>query len=291
MDGLEAVSRFGWLTRDQITRLLWPCSSSGTRGKLGNRLLGKAQEKGLLLRRVIDGGGSAYVLRPSGAAFLNGLRPQVVAKSGLDLRLGNVRHRSLTNNVLITQMLQGAQVWTEFEILTRRMPALTIAGKMPDGAVLHVDDEGAELQWIEVEAHSRKTADFEALLQFIRGSLAAACQGPYQISEKTYLTGLGLYFAEDHLGATLTQRLSRVADEERWPDTLQDAIELYSAHQTARGRWDGLEQVGTLLFPPENWRGRRLSATESALTERVRRMGAELEQIKSRASKVEAPPD
>ena len=291
LDGLEAVSRFGWLTRDQITRLLWPGSSPGTREKLGNRLLGKAQEKGLLLRRVIDGGGSAYVLRPAGAAFLNGFRPSAAAKSGLDLRLGNVRHRSLVNNILITQMLQGAQVWTEYEILTRRAPPLMVAGKVPDGAILQIDDEGAELQWIEVEAHGRKRADFEALCQFIRGPLAAACRGPYQISERVYLTGLSLYFAEDHLGATLTHRLSRVAEEERWPDTLQDAIELYWAHQTARGRWDGLEQVGTLLFPPENWRGRRLSATESALTTRVRRLSAELEQLKSRASKAEAPPD
>ena len=287
LDSLEAIARFGWLTRDQITRLLWPGSSPGTREKLGNRLLGNAQEKGLLLRRVIDGGGSAYVLRPAGAAFLNGLRPQVGAKSGLDLRLGNVRHRSLINNILITQMLQGAQVWTEYEILTRRTPPLMVAGKVPDGAILQSDDEGAELQWIEVEAHSRKRADFEALCQFIRGSLAAACRGPYQISEKVYLTGLSLYFAEDHLGATLTQRLSRVAEEERWSDTLQDAIELYRAHQTARGRWDGLEQVGTLLYPPENWRGRRLSATESALTERVRRLSAELEQIKAQERKAE----
>lgn len=63
LDSLEAVSRFGWLTRDQIARLLWPASSPGTREKLGNRLLGKAQEKGLLLRRVIDGGeiGRAHV--------------------------------------------------------------------------------------------------------------------------------------------------------------------------------------------------------------------------------------
>jgi hypothetical protein len=104
-----------------------------------------------------------------------------------------------------------------------------------------------------------------------------------------YLTGLSLYFVEDHLGVTLTQRLSRVAEEERWSDTLQDAIDLYWAHQTVRGRWDGLERVGTLLFPPENWRGRRLSATESALRTRVRRLSAELEQLKSRASKAEAP--
>ena len=105
LDALEAVSRFGWLTRDQITRILWPGSTPATREKLGQRLLGKAQEKGLLLRRVIDGGGSAYVLRPAGVSYLKSIRPTVVAKSGLDLRLGNVRHRSLSNNILITRML------------------------------------------------------------------------------------------------------------------------------------------------------------------------------------------
>jgi hypothetical protein len=45
LDALEAVSRFGWLTRDQITRILWPGSTPATREKLGQRLLGKAQEK------------------------------------------------------------------------------------------------------------------------------------------------------------------------------------------------------------------------------------------------------
>ncbi|MBU2765908.1 hypothetical protein HAP94_06795 [Acidithiobacillus ferrivorans] len=68
LDALEAISRFGWLTRDQITRILWQESTPVTREKFGQRLLGKTQEKGLLLRRVIDGGGSSYVLRPAGVA-------------------------------------------------------------------------------------------------------------------------------------------------------------------------------------------------------------------------------
>lgn len=281
LDALEAVSRFGWLTRDQITRLLWPASSPSTREKLGNRLLAKAQEKGLLLRRIIDGGGSAYVLRPAGAAFLNGFRHSVAAKSGLDLRLGNVRHRSLINNILITQMLQGAQVWTEYEILTRRTPPLMVAGKVPDGAVLHVDDEGAELQWVEVEAHSRKRQDFEALCRLIRGPLATAWTAPYQISEGVYLMGLELYYAEEHLGALLTHRLLQVAHAEGWPDSLLDLVELYQAQQTPRGRWDGIKQVGTLLLPPESWTTKKLSALESSLTQRVNRLTAELEALKA----------
>ena len=287
LDALEAVSRFGWLTRDQVTRLLWPGSTPATREKLGQRLLGKAQEKGLLLRRVIDGGGSAYVLRPAGVAFLKSFRPTVAAKSGLDLRLGNVRHRSLSNNILIAHLLQGDQVWTEYEILTRRTPPITVADKVPDGAVLQVDADGAELQWVEVEAHSRKRKDFEALCQFIRGSLAASCQGPYQLSEGVYLMALNLYYAEKHLGALLTHRLLEVAEHEGWSDSLLDRIELYWAHQTARGRWDGVEQVGTLLFPPGEWKVKRLSATESALTERVHRLSADLEALKAQQSRDE----
>ena len=282
LDGLEAVSRFGWLTRDQITRLLWPASSPGTREKLGNRLLGKAQKKCLLLRRVINGGGSAYVLRTAGAAFLNGFRPSVAAKSGLDLRLGNIRHRSLVNNILIERLLQGAQVWTEYEIQTRRTPAIAVAGKVPDGAILDIDISGAGMQWVEVEAHSRKRQDFEALCRLIRGPLATAWTAPYQISEGVYLMGLEMYYAEEHLGALLTHRLLQVAHAEGWPDSLLDLVELYQAQQTPRGRWDGMKQVGTLLLPPESWTTKKLSALESSLTQRVNRLTAELEALKAK---------
>lgn len=282
LDGLEAVSRFGWLTRDQITRLLWPGSSPGTREKLGNRLLGNAQKKCLLLRRVINGGGSAYVLRTAGAAFLNGFRPSVAAKSGLDLRLGNIRHRSLVNNILIERLLQGAQVWTEYEIQTRRTPAIAVAGKVPDGAILDIDISGAGMQWVEVEAHSRKRQDFEALCRLIRGPLATAWTAPYQISEGVYLMGLELYYAEEHLGALLTHRLLQVAHAEGWPDSLLDLVELYQAQQTPRGRWDGMKQVGTLLLPPESWTTKKLSALESSLTQRVNRLTAELEALKAK---------
>jgi hypothetical protein len=192
LDGLEAIARFGWLTREQISRLLWPGSTPPTREKLGQRLVAKAQSQGWILRRVIDGGGSAYVLRPSGVAFLQKFRPTVPAKSGLDLRLGNVRHRSLSNNLLIDRLLEGNTVWTEYEILTRRTPQIVVANKVPDGAILQVDDEGAELQWVEVEAHSRKRQDFEALCQFIRGPLATASRAPYQLIEGVYLTALHL---------------------------------------------------------------------------------------------------
>ena len=276
LDGLEAIARFGWLTREQISRLLWPGSTPPTREKLGQRLVAKAQSQGWILRRVIDGGGSAYVLRPSGGAFLQKFRPTVPAKSGLDLRLGNVRHRSLSNNLLIDRLLEGNTVWTEYEILTRRTPQIVVANKVPDGAILQVDDEGAELQWVEVEAHSRKRQDFEALCQFIRGPLATASRAPYQLIEGVYLTALHLVFAEERLGALLTHRLLAVAELEQWSDTLLDWIELYWAHQSARGRWDGLQQVGSLLYPPEQWKEKRLSALESALTERVRRLSAEL---------------
>lgn len=287
LDGLEAISRFGWLTRDQISRLLWPGSTPPTREKLGQRLIAKAQSQGWILRRVIDGGGSAYVLRPAGVVHLQRFRPTVSAKSGLGLRLGNVRHRSLSNNTLITYLLQGNTVWTEYEILTRRTPQITVAEKVPDGAILQVEEDGAELQWVEAEAHSRKRQDFEALCQFIRGSLAAACRAPYQLTESVYLMTLHLVFAEEHLGALLTHRLLAVAEQESWPDSLIDSIELYWAHQTARGRWDGLQQVGTLLHPPEQWRTRRLSAMESALTERVRRLSAELEAQKAKGDGTE----
>ena len=281
LDALEAVSCFGWLTRDQITRLLWPGSTPATREKLGQRLFGKAQEKGLLRRRVIDGGGSAYVLRPAGVAYLHSLRPTVIAKSGLDLRLGNVRHRSLSNNILIDRMLQGKQIWTEYEIQTRRTPDITVANKVPDGAILEGDASGAAMQWVEVEAHSRKRQDFEALCRLIRGPLATAWTAAYQISEGVYLMGVELYYAEEHLGALLTHRLLQAGQAEGWPDSLLDSVELYWAQQTPRGRWDGIKQVGTLLFPPETWTTKKLSALESSLSERVNRLTAELEALKA----------
>jgi len=281
LNGLEAISRFGWLTRDQITRILWPGSTPATREKLGQRLLGKAQDKGLLLRRVIDGGGSAYVLRPAGASYLKSFRPTVIAKSGLDLRFGNVRHRSLSNNILITRLLQGMQVWTEYEIQTRRTPDITVANKVPDGAILEVDASGSAMQWVEVEAHSRKRQDFEALCRLIRGPLSRAWTAAYQISEGVYLMGLELYYAEEHLGALLTHRLLQVAHAEGWPDSLLYLVELYQVEQTPRGRWDGIKQVGTLLDPPESWTTKKLSALESSLTHRVNRLTAEIEAMKA----------
>ena len=48
-----------------------------------------------------------YVLRPAGVGCLQSFRPTVIAKSGLDLRLGNVRYWSISNNILIDRMLQG----------------------------------------------------------------------------------------------------------------------------------------------------------------------------------------
>jgi hypothetical protein len=219
LDGLEAIARFGWLTREQISRLLWPGSTPATREKLGQRFIAKAQSQGWILRRVIDGGGSAYVLRPAGVVHLHQFRPTVPAKSGLDLRFGNVRHRSLINNTLITALLEGNTIWTEYEILTRRTPQIAVADKVPDGAILQVDQEGAELQWVEIEAHSRKRADFEALCRFIRGPLTSAWRGPYQVAEGVSLAALQLVFAEEHLGALLTHRLLAVAEREQWLDS------------------------------------------------------------------------
>ena len=282
LDGLEAIARFGWLTREQISRLLWPGSTPATREKLGQRLIAKAQDQGWILRRVIDGGGSAYVLRPAGVVHLHQSRPTVPAQSGLGLRLGNVRHRSLSNNILIDRLLEGNRVWTEYEILTRRTPSLTIADKVPDGAILQVEEDGAELQWIEVEAHNRKRGDFEALCQFIRGPLAMAMQGPYQLAEGIYLTHLHLYYADDHLGALLSYRLRAIADQEGWSDSLLYNIELYWARQTPRGRWEGLESAGNLLYPPEQWKEKRLSAAESALTKRVHQLTSEMEALKAK---------
>ena len=65
--------------------------------------------------------------------------------------------------------------------------------------------------------------------------------------------------------------------------------ELLKCHwnNNARGRWDGLEQVGMLLHPPGHWRTRRLSAMESVLTERVRCLSAELEALKAQAGRAE----
>jgi hypothetical protein len=190
-----------------------------TREKFGQRRLGKTQEKGLLLRRVIDGGGSSYVLRPAGVAYLQSFRPTVIAKSGLDLRLGNVRHRSPINNILIERLLQGKHIWTEYEIQTRRTPAIAVTNKVPDGAILDIDISGAGMQWVKVEAHSRKRQDFDALCHLIRGPLAMAWTAAYQISEGVYLMGLELYYAEAHLGALLTHRLLQVAHAEGWPVT------------------------------------------------------------------------
>ncbi|WP_348550621.1 hypothetical protein [Acidithiobacillus sp.] len=115
----------------------------------------------------------------------------------------------------------------------------------------------------------------------IRGALTASCIDDYQVSEGCYLRELHLYFADEHLGALLTARLLEVADTEDSPEDLQHSVLLYLAQQSLRGRWDRFTQIGSLLYPPESWRSRRLSAAESALTQRVQRLGAELEALKA----------
>lgn len=261
---LDWISRFGWLTRSQIGRLIWPSSSESVRRKMATKTLKRCSDAGWIMARRLPTGSVCYVLRPAGVAYFTSDKPDRLARSGLDLALAQPLHRMLANNVMIEHNAHGFNIITEYEILGNRLPKMTISEKAPDGLI--VDMEGA-VTWLEFENHARKRRDFDRLISLITGPLRAASASGYQLLDDLYLTGLILAFPNERLGAGLTRRLLSVAQAQEWPDSLRDSIELLWAKQTPQGRWLGLERRGTLAYPPDAWTANSRKTTLEKLLE------------------------
>ena len=147
---LHMIARFGGLTTRQLGRLLWPDCSAGMR--MAQRTCARLLERHSIIRRGLPNGGAVYVLGQRGAAQLRhlGIR-DVSARGHRDLRFRKPVHRLICNEVAIDYALQGAKIWTEFEVQHGLAPVPEIvcnkAPKIPD----LVARTRAGTIWFEVE--------------------------------------------------------------------------------------------------------------------------------------------
>ncbi len=158
---LIALHRFGWLTSRMIAALVWPEAKQAP--AMSRRAVRAMAEQKLLLKRQLPAGGDCYVLSAAGARWLQD-KEGVAAKSGTSLQLGNPVHRACSNWFLISRLLAGDAIWTEYEIQTGRAPVANISGKVPDGLV----DTPLGLVWVEVENAWKNRSE--------RGKVVSFCQ-------------------------------------------------------------------------------------------------------------------
>lgn len=147
------LHRFGWLTSDQVGRLIWPNGSQSRR--MAQRTLKRMLERGSVLRRKFKYGGYMHVLSEPGARWLRENGVGANNRGGRDLRYSHPAHRMLCNELAIHEMQNGLDVWTEYEIKRKRAPFHKLKGHIPD--LLSVDNIG-RMTWYEVE-NSYKSAD------------------------------------------------------------------------------------------------------------------------------------
>jgi len=147
---LRAIARFGGLTTRQLGRLVWAGQSAGMR--MAQRTCARLLDRHWILRRRLPNGGAIYVLSQGGAAYLRRLGiPHVSARGHRDLKFQKPVHRLICNETAIDYTLEGARVWTEFEVQRGLAPFPEIVcnhrPKLPDGVAI----TAAGYVWLEVE--------------------------------------------------------------------------------------------------------------------------------------------
>lgn len=158
---LTYLHRFGWLTSRMTAALVWPAATQAQ--AMARRTLKTLTDQKRVIKRALPEGGDCYVLSAAGARWLSE-QGGITAKAGSALRLGNAVHRACSNWYLITRLLAGDVIWTEYEIQSGRAPLLTVAGKTPDGLV----ETPFGLVWVEVENAWKNRAE--------RAKVAGFCQ-------------------------------------------------------------------------------------------------------------------
>ena len=158
---LTHLHRFGWLTSLMLAALVWSAAKQAQ--AMARRTLKTLTDQKLVIKRPLPEGGDCYVLSAAGARWLSA-QADITAKAGSALKLGNAVHRACSNWYLISRLLAGDVVWTEYEIQSGRAPLLTVAGKTPDGLV----ETPFGLLWVEVENAWKNRTE--------RGKVVAFCQ-------------------------------------------------------------------------------------------------------------------
>lgn len=161
---LTFIHRFGWLTSRMLAALVWPTAKQAP--AMARRAVRALAEQKLLLKRALPEGGDCYTLSAAGARWLNE-REGVTAKSGTSLQLGNPVHRACSNWYLISRLLAGDAIWTEYEIQTGRAPVANVSGKVPDGLI----DTPFGLIWVEVENAWKSRAERSKVVGFCQRCL------------------------------------------------------------------------------------------------------------------------
>jgi hypothetical protein len=161
---LMYLHRFGWLTSRMLSGLIWPEAKQSA--AMARRTVRALAEQKLILKRPLLAGGDCYVLSAAGARMLNE-KEGVAAKAGSTLKLGNPVHRACSNWYLISRLLAGDTIWTEYEIQTGRAPVASVSGKVPDGLCL----TPFGLVWVEVENAWKNRTERSKIIQFCQRTL------------------------------------------------------------------------------------------------------------------------
>lgn len=161
---LTHLNRFGWLTSRMTAALVWPAATQAQ--AMARRTLKTLTDQKLVIKRALPEGGDCYVLSTAGARWLSE-RADITTKAGSALKLGNAVHRACSNWYLISRLLAGDVVWTEYEIQSGRAPLVTVAGKTPDGLV----ETPFGLVWVEVENAWKNRAERAKVVGFCQQCL------------------------------------------------------------------------------------------------------------------------
>lgn len=161
---LMYLNRFGWLTSRMTAALVWPAATQAQ--AMARRTLKTLTDQKLVIKRALPAGGDCYVLSAAGARWLFE-QAGITASAGSALKLGNPVHRACSNWYLITRLLAGDVIWTEYEIQSARAPLVTIAGKTPDGLV----ETPFGLVWVEVENAWKNRTERAKVVGFCRQCL------------------------------------------------------------------------------------------------------------------------
>lgn len=175
---LRALHRFGWLRTRDLAALCWRRWASRPSGppsvgltpptasalRMAQRTMRRLRDARLVITGQGPDGSVIYALSEGGARALKDAG--VTAISGKDLVRGfsaaYYRHRSISNQIAISGMVQGYRASTEREIAQGLWLGgeAGIAGKRPDVLLR----SGNQVWWVEVEKSRKNAKDYKALL-------------------------------------------------------------------------------------------------------------------------------
>lgn len=215
---LTYLNRFGWLTSRMTAALVWPAAAQAQ--AMARRTLKTLTDQKSVIKRALPEGGDCYVLSAAGARWLSE-QADITAKSGSALKLGNPVHRACSNWYLISRLLAGDVVWTEYEIQSGRAPLVSVAGKTPDGLV----ETPFGLVWVEVENTWKNRSERAKVVGFCRRCLLPGSQMA-ELAPNVHLFRVAIVSATGEALRSMTQSLADAHASGDLSDTQAGDIEL-----------------------------------------------------------------